>query len=188
MRRGVYHGGVSLLPSALAVPVPAAPGALGCTGPAPRDPSPFMWSVLRTKTGHQEEILTHSLLPLQPSCALLLQPSSHIAITVHRHLPLLSCDSNDLLPSLLSLWSFCSINPSPSIATGLHNFQGFPLTYSGGGCLVAKSCPTLTTPWTVACQASLSMVFSRQEYWRGLPFSSPEDLPNPEIELRSPEL
>ena len=34
------------------------------------------------------------------------------------------------------------------------------------------------TPWTIACQASLSMGFSRQEYWSGLPFSSPGDLPN----------
>ena len=37
-------------------------------------------------------------------------------------------------------------------------------------CLVAKSCPTLTTPWTVACQAPLSMGFSRLESWSGLPF------------------
>ena len=42
-----------------------------------------------------------------------------------------------------------------------------------GGGLVAKSCPTLTTPWTVACQAPLSMGFSRQEYWSGLPFPVP---------------
>ena len=39
--------------------------------------------------------------------------------------------------------------------------------------LIAKSCPTLATPWTVACQAPLSMGFSRQEYWSGLPFPSP---------------
>ena len=38
------------------------------------------------------------------------------------------------------------------------------------------------TPWTVACQAPLSIGFSRQEYWRGLPFLSPEDLSNPGIE------
>ena len=44
------------------------------------------------------------------------------------------------------------------------------------------------TPWIVACQASLSMGFSRQEYWSGLPFPSPGDLPNPEIKLRSPAL
>ena len=38
--------------------------------------------------------------------------------------------------------------------------------------LVAKWCLTLVTPWTVACQAPLSMGFSRQEYWCGLPFPS----------------
>ena len=38
------------------------------------------------------------------------------------------------------------------------------------------------TPWTVAHQALLSIGFSRQEYWSGLPFSSPEGLPNPGIE------
>ena len=37
------------------------------------------------------------------------------------------------------------------------------------------------TPWTVACQAPLSMGFSRQEYWNGLPCSLPGDLPNPGI-------
>ena len=43
-------------------------------------------------------------------------------------------------------------------------------------------------PWTVACQAPPSMGFSRQEYWRGLPFPSPGDLPNPGIEPGSPAL
>ena len=38
---------------------------------------------------------------------------------------------------------------------------------------VTKSCPTLATPWAVARQAPLSMGFSRQEYWSGLPFPSP---------------
>ena len=42
------------------------------------------------------------------------------------------------------------------------------------------------TPWTVAHQAPLSMGFSRQEYWSGLPFPSPGDLPNPGIKPRSP--
>ena len=45
-----------------------------------------------------------------------------------------------------------------------------------------------TTVWTVACQASLSTGFSRQEYWSGLPFPSPGDLPNPGIEPGSPAL
>ena len=44
------------------------------------------------------------------------------------------------------------------------------------------------TSWTVACQASLSMGFSRQEYWYGLPFPPPGDLPNPGIGPRSPAL
>ena len=44
------------------------------------------------------------------------------------------------------------------------------------------------TPWTVAYKAPLSMVFSRQEYWSGLPFPSPGDLPHPGIEPRSPTL
>ena len=44
------------------------------------------------------------------------------------------------------------------------------------------------TPWTVAYQASLSMGFSRQEYWSGLPFPSPGDLPDPGIKPRSPTL
>ena len=44
------------------------------------------------------------------------------------------------------------------------------------------------TPWTVAHQAPLSMGFSRQEYWSGLPFPSPGDLPDPDIEPRSPAL
>ena len=39
-----------------------------------------------------------------------------------------------------------------------------------------------TTPWTVACQAPLSIGFSRQEYWSGLPFPSPGDLSHPGIE------
>ena len=44
------------------------------------------------------------------------------------------------------------------------------------------------TPWTVAQQAPPSMGFSRQEYWSGLPFPSPGDLPDPGIEPRSPTL
>ena len=53
-------------------------------------------------------------------------------------------------------------------------------------CLVTQSCPTLVTSWTVACQAPLSMGFSRQEYWCGLPFPPPGDhLPNTGIEPAS---
>ena len=58
----------------------------------------------------------------------------------------------------------------------------------GGDSLVAKSCPTVATPWIVACQAPLSMGFSRQEYWSGLPSLSPGDLPEPGIKPGSPAL
>ena len=44
------------------------------------------------------------------------------------------------------------------------------------------------TPWTVARPTPLSMEFSRQEYWSGLPFPSPGDLPNPGIQPGSPIL
>jgi len=57
--------------------------------------------------------------------------------------------------------------------------------------LVAQSCLTLSNsviPWTVTHQASLSMEFSRQEYWSGVPFPSPGNLPDPGIEPRSPAL
>ena len=47
---------------------------------------------------------------------------------------------------------------------------------------------TLATSWTVACQAPLSMGFSRQQYWSGMPFPFPGDLPNPGIEPESPAL
>ena len=53
---------------------------------------------------------------------------------------------------------------------------------------MSLSCVWLLIPWTVACQASLSMGFSRQKYWSGLPFPSPGDLPDPGIEPRSTAL
>ena len=52
-------------------------------------------------------------------------------------------------------------------------------------CLVGKS---FVTPWTIARQAPLSMGFPRQEYWSGLPFASPGNLPDPGIEPTSPAL
>ena len=59
------------------------------------------------------------------------------------------------------------------------------------GALFAKLCMTLETPWTVACQVPLSMGFSRQEYWSGLPCTLPGDQPKPGIKpetLMSPAL
>ena len=61
-------------------------------------------------------------------------------------------------------------------------------------CQLLSCVQLLATPWTVACQAPLSMEFSRQEYWSGLPFPSlgvcgaGGGLPDPGIELRPPAL
>ena len=52
--------------------------------------------------------------------------------------------------------------------------------FGGAGGLVTQLCLSLA-PWTVARQAPLPMGFSRQEYWSGLPFPSPEDLPDPNL-------
>ena len=60
--------------------------------------------------------------------------------------------------------------------------------YIYGGGLVTKLCPTLVTTWTAAYQTPLSMGFSKQEYWSGLPFPSPGDLPGPGVEPRTPAL
>ena len=66
--------------------------------------------------------------------------------------------------------------------------QGFTMNYLILDCvsilkaLVAQSCPTLAALWTVDRQAPLSMGFSRQEYWSGLPCLPPGDLPDPGIE------
>ena len=57
--------------------------------------------------------------------------------------------------------------------------------------LCAQCALLFATLWTVACEAPLFMGFSRQEYWTGLPFPSPRDLPDPGIEppsLISPAL
>ena len=53
--------------------------------------------------------------------------------------------------------------------------------------LIPQSCLTFTSQWILACQASLSLGFPRQEYWSGQPFPSPGDLPDPRTESRFPE-
>ena len=64
-----------------------------------------------------------------------------------------------------------------------------PLIFSSVGCTSmhvksCQSCPTLCNPWTVAHQAPLSVGFSRQEYWSGLPCPPPRGLPDPGIQPR----
>ena len=65
---------------------------------------------------------------------------------------------------------------------------GGKFTGDGGCGLVAKSYPTLVTPWTVAHQAPLPIEFSRHQYWSRLPFPSPGDLLDPGIKPGSPVL
>ena len=102
------------------------------------------------------------------------------------------------LPAFLGLWSLPPSKPavtgqvslplhpsdhclhhllldSQSSASLLH-FQGFSPSFV----------PDSATPWAVACQALLSMGFSRQEYWSGLPSPSPGNLPDPGIKQLSP--
>ena len=51
-----------------------------------------------------------------------------------------------------------------------------------------SSVQLFATPWTVACQAPLSMEFFKQEYWSGLPFPPPVGFPDPGMEVASPAL
>ena len=83
---------------------------------------------------------------------------------------------------------------------GTHSFEGIRLlcpplpgkamkrSFSKWKWKLLSCVQLLVTPWTVACQAPLSMEFPRQEYWHGEPFPSPGDLPNAGIESRSPSL
>ena len=61
--------------------------------------------------------------------------------------------------------------------------MGLPFFEGVCACLIVSD---FVTPWTVAGQTPLSMEFSRQEYWSGLPFPSPGYLPKPGIEPASP--
>ena len=73
-------------------------------------------------------------------------------------------------PCFLQIWSCLEMGPW--------------ITKRASHCLIQL----FATPWTVACHAPLSVGFSRQEYWSGLPVPSLEDFPNPETEPRSPTL
>ena len=84
-----------------------------------------------------------------------------------------------------TLLNFAAIRNSTAI---LLKYAPYRLLWRKVKVLVTQSCPT---PWTVACQTSLSMDFSRQEYWSGLRFPSPGDLPDLGIKpvfLASPAL
>ena len=73
---------------------------------------------------------------------------------------------------------------SPTLKEGSlpYKLPGKPFTLYQFSSVQSLSCVRLSvTPWTAACQTSLSIGFSRQEYWSGLPCPPPGDLPNPRI-------
>ena len=69
-----------------------------------------------------------------------------------------------------------------------HFSPGKPFRGRAAAAKSLQSCPTLCDPMTAAHQAPLSLGFSRQEHWSGLPFPSPGDLPNPGVESASSAL
>ena len=83
------------------------------------------------------------------------------------------------LPSKLLLWQDLANH-----ATGMISVPATASEVAMHVCVLSRGW-LFVTPWTAAHQAPWSMGFSRQEYWSGLPFPSPEDLPNPRIEPAS---
>ena len=82
----------------------------------------------------------------------------------------------------------CFLRPELREAEGQGWLTSFPPTIASDGNFPSAfvSGQLFATPWTIACQAPLSVGFSRQEYCSGSLFPSPEDLPNPGIEPASP--
>ena len=115
-------------------------------------------------------------------------------------LPLNSCSVSCVLPSATGFFHLPLININREQLAFLQYRRRAPVYYRvvlqfwGHRGQMRWKCQSLShfqlfaTPWTVPCQAPLSMEFSKQEYWSGLPFPSPEDLPNPEIETCFPAL
>ena len=90
-------------------------------------------------------------------------------------------DAGIYKPYAIFLGHFDKIRWGPSITTSICKdslVSGYLLFERS----VAQGCPTLCDPWTAGHQAPLSMEFSRQEYWSGLPFSPPGDLLDPGIQ------
>ena len=107
---------------------------------------------------------------------------------MHFNMQFTTCTSVIIIQSVAAISNlvleYFSLQKKPCVLAAVPHFNQSPKPCS----LVAKSCPTLATSRAVAHQAPLSVGFSRQEYWTGLPFSSPADLPDPGIEPGSPAL
>ena len=113
--------------------------------------------------GHQEHVITvwrsRSQVVVKPTCP--------------EHQP---SHDDSFSPSLRSM----VLNSVPNNGIVTHHWSRHYLCVQSLGCVWL-----FATPWTVARQAPLSMGFSRQEYWSGLPCPSPGDLPDPGMEPRS---
>ena len=98
----------------------------------------------------------------------------------------LTCE-NKTLGMYVYVWRIFFMYICESVVVGLFSSDSF-----FGGVTVSEWSRSVVSgsvnPWTVAYQAPPAMGFTRQEYWSGLPFPSPEDLPNPGIKPRSPAL
>ena len=130
--------------------------------------------------------------------------AQHDEFTPREHTgPCLVCSEFKVSPAALSS-PHPPVTPLPrDLTCPLVDFLRTPPAPKKGssrGCPLALRCAVLAvvqllscarffaTPWTAACQAPLSMGFSRQEFWSRLPFPSPGDLPGPGIEPESPAL
>ena len=82
--------------------------------------------------------------------------------------------------------SFCGKPPGGKVVVGTDLLTWF--SFMLRSCVLVSHVLLFVTPWITACQAPLSMGFSRQGYWSGFPFPSPGDLPKPGIEPGSPVL
>ena len=133
-----------------------------------KNPGPLQPSFSASSQAPQPQVhaLSIASFPCGPSAA---RPGSH-------HLPALS-------PTLTSFPSFPPSRHTHTVPTSLRPDFAYSLL-----CMLShvSRVQLFATLWTVARQAPLSMGFCRQEYWSGLPFSSPGDLPAPRIEPTSP--
>ena len=100
------------------------------------------------------------------------------SIKLHIHKP--SCNQTQHI-IMSSIWT---LTPQPHNPKKLALFLALPILWRFSRQLVSNSC----TAWTAGRLALLSIEFSRQEYWSGLPFHSPGDLPDPGIQPGSPTL
>ena len=124
-------------------------------------------------------------MPALPSLLLIQQMSQAHSISTDKEVMGEENIRRNLHASSFSCWAYLYdfFRGSPEIPSKQPHSYKYVLLL-----LVAKSCPTLAIPWTAGHQAPRSMGFSRQDYWSGLPFSSPGDLSDPGIKPRSPPL